>query len=151
MDRRQQIEDLCRSARELAPDRRSTFLSRVCGGDSELLHEVESRLSRDARDWPADAASTIAPAQKSPWTTNTPPPSVSTEAGPNVVAERSLPASIGHYRIVRLLGEGGMGAVYEAEQEHPRRIVALKVIKPGPGGAELLWRFDQESRVLGRL
>jgi tetratricopeptide (TPR) repeat protein len=44
-----------------------------------------------------------------------------------------------------------MGAVYEAEQEQPRRFVALKVIKPGPRGAELLWRFEQESRVLGRL
>ena len=43
-----------------------------------------------------------------------------------------LPISnIGRYRIVRLIGEGGMGAVYEAEQDQPRRTVALKVIKPG--------------------
>jgi serine/threonine protein kinase len=62
-----------------------------------------------------------------------------------------LPVAIGRYRIVRLLGEGGMGAVYEAEQEHPRRTVALKVIQPGLANPELLWRFEQESQALGRL
>src|SRR5262249_47473156 len=61
-----------------------------------------------------------------------------------------LPA-IGRYRIVRLLGEGGMGRVYEAEQEQPRRKVALKVIKPGLAGPELLRRFELESEALGRL
>ncbi len=62
-----------------------------------------------------------------------------------------LPASIGNYRIVRLLGEGGMGAVYEAEQDQPRRRVALKVIKAAWASPEMLRRFEQESRALGRL
>ena len=53
--------------------------------------------------------------------------------------------------MLRLVGEGGMGTVYEAEQEHPRRVVALKVIKPGLASSELLRRFEQESQVLGRL
>ena len=44
-----------------------------------------------------------------------------------------------------------MGSVYEAEQEQPRRTVALKVIKPGLAGPELLWRFRQESQALARL
>jgi len=44
-----------------------------------------------------------------------------------------------------------MGTVYEAEQEHPRRIVALKVLKPGSASPELLRRFEQESQALGRL
>ena len=61
------------------------------------------------------------------------------------------PAAIGRYRIVRLIGEGGMGSVYEAEQEQPRRKVALKVIKPGLVSPELLRRFEQESQALGRL
>jgi hypothetical protein len=52
-------------------------------------------------------------------------------------AERQLPTSIGRYRIIRLLGEGGMGAVYEAEQDQPRRHVALKVIKAAWASPEL--------------
>ena len=62
-----------------------------------------------------------------------------------------LPATFGRYRILRLIGEGGMGAVYEAEQDQPRRTVALKVIKPGLASPELLRRFAQESQALGRL
>src|SRR5689334_6476372 len=58
---------------------------------------------------------------------------------------------IGRYKITRLIGEGGMGAVYEAEQEQPRRTVALKVIKPGLASPQLLRRFEQESQALGRL
>jgi serine/threonine protein kinase/Tfp pilus assembly protein PilF len=57
----------------------------------------------------------------------------------------------GSYRLVRLLGRGGMGAVYEAEQDNPRRIVALKVIKAGLASPEIERRFTQESQALGRL
>jgi len=64
---------------------------------------------------------------------------------------RSLPGRIGKYRIIRLIGEGGMGAVYEAEQDQPRRIVALKVIKSAWASPALLHRFEQESAALGRL
>jgi serine/threonine protein kinase len=60
-------------------------------------------------------------------------------------------SQIGRYKITRLIGEGGMGAVYEAEQDQPRRTVALKVIKPGLASPELLRRFAQESQALGRL
>ena len=64
---------------------------------------------------------------------------------------RAIPAAVGHYRVLSLLGEGGMGAVYEAEQDQPRRIVALKVIKPGFATTENLRRFQHESQALGRL
>ena len=63
----------------------------------------------------------------------------------------SFPASIGRYRIIRLLGEGGMGAVYEAEQDQPRRRVALKVIKTAWATPEALRRFEREFQLLGRL
>jgi eukaryotic-like serine/threonine-protein kinase len=61
------------------------------------------------------------------------------------------PVRIGHYRILRLVGEGGMGCVYLAEQENPHRIVALKVIKPGFVNDVLLRRFELEAQALGRL
>ena len=61
------------------------------------------------------------------------------------------PTQLGSYHILETLGEGGMGTVYKAEQDHPRRLVALKVIKPGVVTAEILRRFDRETQVLGRL
>ena len=64
---------------------------------------------------------------------------------------KSVPPSIGRYRIIRLLGEGGMGAVYEAEQDSPHRMVALKVIRPGYADAEMLRRFENETQALARL
>lgn len=62
-----------------------------------------------------------------------------------------LPRSIGGYRVVRLIGAGGMGEVYEAEQEHPRRSVAVKVIRPGAASRETLARFRREAQLLGAL
>ena len=59
--------------------------------------------------------------------------------------------AIGRYRIVRLIGEGGMGSVYLAEQDNPHRVVALKVIKSGYVNVEFLRRFEREGEVLGRL
>src|SRR5262249_54983221 len=72
-----------------------------------------------------------------------------TSTGAAVTA--ALPPRIGRYRILRLLGEGGMGAVYEAEQDNPRRPVALKVVRPGLVSPGLLKRFAQEAQILGRL
>src|SRR5215475_2760381 len=66
-------------------------------------------------------------------------------------ATASTRTVIGRYRILRLIGEGGMGVVYEAEQDHPRRTVALKVVRSALAGPELLRRFAQESEALGRL
>ncbi|MBX3407587.1 MAG: serine/threonine protein kinase [Phycisphaeraceae bacterium] len=60
-------------------------------------------------------------------------------------------AKFGRYTIVRPIGAGGMGAVYEATQESPRRSVALKVIRGNWLSPQLLRRFEHESQVLGRL
>jgi murein DD-endopeptidase MepM/ murein hydrolase activator NlpD len=76
------------------------------------------------------------------------PPSALEDAG---AAAHFLPTNVGCYRIIRMLGEGGMGAVYEAEQEHPRRTVALKVIKTAWASPALLRRFELESQALARL
>ncbi|MEQ1895429.1 MAG: protein kinase, partial [Planctomycetota bacterium] len=66
-------------------------------------------------------------------------------------ATDGIPARIGSYRIVRRIGQGGMGVVYEAEQSSPQRRVALKMIPPSSGGPERLKRFKLEGEVLGRL
>src|ERR1039458_2588136 len=71
---------------------------------------------------------------------------------PAVAAAEGLPAPgdwIGSYRIVRLLGEGGMGMVYLAEQEQPiARHVALKLIKLGMDTRAVLARFQSEGQAL---
>ncbi len=73
------------------------------------------------------------------------------DASSSEVKRGAVPDRIGSYRILRLIGEGGMGAVYEAEQEQPRRIVALKVIKSSWASPGMLRRFEQESQALARL
>ena len=72
---------------------------------------------------------------------------VSSDASTDTVAGRR----IGRYELVRILGEGGMGTVYEAHQENPRRAVALKVLKGGAFSPSALRRFERESAVLGLL
>ncbi len=63
----------------------------------------------------------------------------------------ALPRSIGRYHIRRLIDSGGMGVVYEAVQEEPRRVVALKVMKPGLVSKSALRRFQYEAQFLARL
>src|ERR1043165_6645942 len=56
----------------------------------------------------------------------------------------------GKYRIVRLIGEGGMGAVYEGENSRIRRRVAIKVLHSGvASSAEMVSRFEREAQVAG--
>lgn len=62
-----------------------------------------------------------------------------------------LPEFIGRYRIIGLLGEGGMGTVYEAEITNPQRRVALKVIRRDYVSPEIARRFARESETLARL
>lgn len=62
-----------------------------------------------------------------------------------------LPDKVGPYKILGLLGTGGMGVVYRAEQDKPRRHVALKVMRPWAVGPEQLYRFKREAEALGRL
>ncbi|MBC7772437.1 MAG: serine/threonine protein kinase [Pyrinomonadaceae bacterium] len=58
---------------------------------------------------------------------------------------------VGRYLLSRLIGAGGMGNVYEAQQDQPRRAVALKIIHPALAGRSSLKRFEYESAVLAKL
>ncbi len=61
------------------------------------------------------------------------------------------PKEIAGYRVIDRLGIGGMGVVYSAEQQSPRRQVALKLLRPGIATPDLVRRFQFESEALGRL
>ena len=74
-------------------------------------------------------------------------PALPVEPAPDSPLER-----IGPYRILELIGEGGMGTVYLAEQDEPLvRRVALKVVKPGMDTREVVARFESERRTLARM
>jgi len=74
------------------------------------------------------------------------------DAGVKVVATQPHPGRIGSYLVLGILGQGGMGIVYKAEQSHPRRQVALKILPLGLLSSDrLIRRFEHEVEVLGRL
>src|SRR5579883_10455 len=126
---------------------RAAFLDEVCKGDDALRQKLQARLHAhdQAGDDPAESVAKVVPTSDSPSagveekaeTLDSPPPAE--EPG----------TLIGPYRLLQLLGEGGMGAVYVAEQEKPvKRRVALKVIKPGMDSARVLARFASERQAL---
>ena len=126
-DRRRKLEDLFRQVHELPEDRREELLHRHRGDDPGLVSEVRSLLMHAAID---DSF-----LEKPEYPKNRRP--------------AAHPGAIGDYRIVRLLGSGGMGEVYLAEQSEPiRRKVALKLIKRGVDTEQVLRRFDAERQAL---
>lgn len=129
---------------DLDAESRARRLASRCGGDAALRAEVESllaahdgaarRMETPAAEAFVRAASGSAPAMGGE----------DHDAG-------NLPGSIGPYRILGLLGEGGMGRVYLAEQDQPKRRVALKVIRAGAAPRSVLRRFEREAAALARL
>ena len=58
-------------------------------------------------------------------------------------SESQIDTLVNSYKLLRQIGEGGMGVVYQAQQTQPiRRDVALKIIKPGMDSAQVIARFD---------
>ncbi|MCB9838542.1 MAG: tetratricopeptide repeat protein [Phycisphaeraceae bacterium] len=71
--------------------------------------------------------------------------------GPGAVRRNKFAEQIGPFKIIKVLGEGGMGVVYRASQENPRREVALKLIRSGMVSGSMLRRFQLEADILARL
>ncbi len=115
---------------------RTAFLDRACANDATQRARVEAMLRSDVD---GDAFMEQA--------------AVNLRAGIEGAVDPTdtIPESIGSYRIIRKLGTGGMGVVYLAEQDQPRRSVAIKLIRPGMLSRELLRRFEFEAQVLGQL
>jgi len=136
----QKICNLFEDARSLPPDARSDFIDEACKEDSNLKEEVESLLSHH------DAANGILDT-----------PALGTEEDVSLVGSLEgdgtdeQPFKIGRYALEREIGRGGMGVVWEAVQEKPRRRVALKVMKSGVVSSEAIKRFWYETEILGRL
>lgn len=124
------VKDLFGQALDLPPADRAAFLTAQAGDDAEHLSAVRALLDSHERvtgilDRPSGA---------------TLPPMDFTEP---------TPKSVGPYRIESVIGEGGFGTVYSAEQTEPvRRRVAIKVLKPGMDSRQILARFDAERQAL---
>ncbi len=130
-DRQRQVEELFIAAADLPKEARAPFLREHCADDSGLRREVEALLAHDEQ-----AGQTFMNG---------------TSPSATPAADAGVPTRLGAYRIIRQIGVGGMGVVYEAEQESPRRSVALKVVRPGTISRQVLRRFAYESQVLGQL
>jgi serine/threonine protein kinase len=114
---------------------RAAFLDEACGGNAELRAEVESLLQ---------AIEHAGSFMKQPAPPGDPRGTV--EHAP--IAERAGTV-IGPYKLMEQIGEGGMGLVFVAEQQHPvRRKVALKIIKPGMDSRQVIARFEAERQAL---
>ncbi len=131
---------------------RPAYLARACGGDQELRAEVESLLesSKKGSDEGNPFSDQKIEAARGQLEDRCAEVEDSTSSEP-YKGSQWAPSRIGPYRIVKRIGMGGMGIVYEAEQDTPRRLVALKVLHPLFVTQDSVHRFRRESELLGRL
>ena len=133
------VKEIFADACDRPADERRRVLDERCGLDGPLRREVENllRAHEDAGRFMSDPP---AAAQKA------------TDSATEYSSSEELPRYVGHFKLVRLLGQGGFGAVYEAEQEFPvRRPVALKIIKLGMDTRQVIARFEAERQALAMM
>ncbi|MEM7249348.1 MAG: protein kinase [Acidobacteriota bacterium] len=139
IQRFQQAQELLKRLRELGPDERSSLLDIECEDDDALREDVESLLAVEDDDGPDPLDGETSPGE---------------QLRTFISSSPSLPAApqcVGPHRIIRLIGEGGMGSVYEAEQAEPQRRIAVKVLRHGLASPDARRRFQRETELLGRL
>jgi hypothetical protein len=132
----QRVKRVFLEARDREPAEREVYLASACLDDEHVLAEVRSLVAQADSVEGFLEAPALALAEED-----------FERAAPS---DRPLPDRIGSFRILRILGWGGMGVVYLAEQDVPRRPVALKVLR-ADAAPLLLDRFRREQEVLGRL
>ena len=133
----QKVEELFEAALALPFEERATFLAGACGGDESLQRDVDALLLADRED--AGAIEHIASAVALGWAHES--------AGRDL-----LGTTVGRYRIVSLLGSGGMGEVYLAEDTTLDRKAAIKLLPRNvTQDRERLRRFEQEARAASAL
>jgi eukaryotic-like serine/threonine-protein kinase len=136
-ERWQKIDQLFHSTIEWPPPERSHFLSQECGDDEDLRREVESLLLAHERE----GNFLDAPAYE-----------VSTEFFADCLTGLLAGQQIGPYKILSLLGVGGMGEVYLAQDDRLRRRIALKLLSPDfARDIHRVRRFEQEARAASAL
>jgi eukaryotic-like serine/threonine-protein kinase len=144
-------EELFNLALGLLPgEPREEFLRAACGDDAELLRDVRALLSAHA-----EAQAFL----KSVGPKDSPPPAPVQEAAaaativsPSRAAAEAPGQMIGRYKLLQLIGEGGFGSVWMAEQKEPvKRRVALKIIKLGMDTKQVVARFEAERQALAMM
>ncbi len=124
------VTDILERAVDLDAIAREVLVTRECVGDPALRAEVERLIAADSR-----VHGFLEPLEAQP------PSSPPVAAG----------ARIGGYTLIRRIAAGGMGVVFEAQQERPNRRVALKLVQSALADASTLRRFQYEAEALGRL
>lgn len=137
---------IVRAALMLTVAERSDYVAGACGGEAIMLNRVAALLLQ------AQAETAVSEGEAQPFAGNAVAEMgrAGVNGGADLNADGHL-TRLGGYTIVGLLGEGGMGQVYLAEQDRPRRTVALKVMRRGSVSPALLRRFEHESQMLARL
>ncbi len=136
-DRWQEIEKLYHSALKHEPNGRVEFLKEACAGDEALRQEVESLLAQhvEAEDFIEEPALKVA-----------------AKGMARDPSQSLLGQQLGPYKILSLLGAGGMGEVYRASDSRLGREVAIKVLPSEfSADADRIGRFKQEARAAGQL
>ncbi|MBL8206787.1 MAG: protein kinase [Blastocatellia bacterium] len=146
-----QVEKLFQAAVDLAPAERAEYLAKACHNDPELRHEVESLLAYESAETIAEGA--FQQAIRGVASAVVAEPSSIQGAGLKEAGDSLIGQMVGVYRILELIGRGGMGTVYLAERADAefRQQVAIKIIKRGMDTDFIRDRFLQERQILASL